>query len=178
MRPLSRRRAPQLGGLGVPGIVIGGIGRAWAGTTRYTPIPGEPLDAGSAEQSGDGPPWEDAPRQRLAEMLIFTERRWQWACRTRNEELSIILLDDEPADSRRCVLVRFRRRKPEPPSPSRDHESTIGSGNISRSHRSSSPGRVRNPDSRNSKSGDNSLQHQHQHPDQHYLPRGRRPHHP
>ena len=114
MRPLSRRRAPQLGGLDVPGIVIGGIGRAWAGTTRYTPIPGEPLDAGSAEQSGDGPPWEDAPRQRLAEMLIFTERRWWWACRTRNEELSIILLDDEPADSRRCVLVRFRRRKPEP----------------------------------------------------------------
>jgi len=33
-----------------------------------------------------------------------------------------------------------------------------------------SPGRVRNPDSRNSKSGDNSLQRQHQHPDQQYCP--------
>lgn len=36
MRPLSRRRALQLGGLGVAGTVVGGTGLAWAGTARYT----------------------------------------------------------------------------------------------------------------------------------------------
>ena len=41
MRPLSRRRALQLGGLGVAGIVVGGAGVAWAGTTRDGPVRGE-----------------------------------------------------------------------------------------------------------------------------------------
>jgi len=35
---LSRRRALQLGGLGVAGIVVGGAGLAWAGTTRNEPV--------------------------------------------------------------------------------------------------------------------------------------------
>jgi len=37
MRPLSRRRALQLGGLGVAGIVVGSAGLAWAGTTIGEP---------------------------------------------------------------------------------------------------------------------------------------------
>src|SRR5664279_5679969 len=45
MRPLSRRRALQLGGLGVAGIVVGSTGLAWAGTTRYDPVAGENLTA-------------------------------------------------------------------------------------------------------------------------------------
>ena len=45
MRPLSRRRALQLGGLGVAGIVVGSAGLAWAGTTRYDPVLGETLTA-------------------------------------------------------------------------------------------------------------------------------------
>ena len=45
MRPLSRRRALQLGGLGVAGIVVGGAGLAWAGTTRYDPVLGGNLTA-------------------------------------------------------------------------------------------------------------------------------------
>jgi FtsP/CotA-like multicopper oxidase with cupredoxin domain len=45
MRPLSRRRALQLGGLGVAGIVVGSAGLAWAGTTRYEPVAGESLTA-------------------------------------------------------------------------------------------------------------------------------------
>src|SRR5664279_2547412 len=45
MRPLSRRRALQLGGLGVAGIVVGSAGLAWAGTTRYDPVAGENLTA-------------------------------------------------------------------------------------------------------------------------------------
>ena len=45
MRPLSRRRALQLGGLGVAGIVVGSAGLAWAGTTRYEPVAGETFTA-------------------------------------------------------------------------------------------------------------------------------------
>jgi len=45
MRPLSRRRALQLGGLGVASIVVGSAGLAWAGTTRYDPVSGENLTA-------------------------------------------------------------------------------------------------------------------------------------
>jgi FtsP/CotA-like multicopper oxidase with cupredoxin domain len=45
VRPLSRRRALQLGGLGVAGIVVGGAGLAWGGTTRYDPVAGDSLTA-------------------------------------------------------------------------------------------------------------------------------------
>jgi FtsP/CotA-like multicopper oxidase with cupredoxin domain len=45
MRPLSRRRALQLGGLGVAGVVVGSAGLAWAGTTRYDPVAGDNLTA-------------------------------------------------------------------------------------------------------------------------------------
>ena len=45
MRPLSRRRALQLGGLGVAGIVVGGGGLAWAGNTRDDPGQGETFTA-------------------------------------------------------------------------------------------------------------------------------------
>jgi FtsP/CotA-like multicopper oxidase with cupredoxin domain len=45
MRPLSRRRALQLGGLGVAGIVVGGGGLAWAGNTRDDPVQGETFTA-------------------------------------------------------------------------------------------------------------------------------------
>lgn len=45
MRPLSRRRALQLGGLGVAGVVVGSAGLAWAGTTHYDPVAGETLTA-------------------------------------------------------------------------------------------------------------------------------------
>jgi FtsP/CotA-like multicopper oxidase with cupredoxin domain len=54
MRPLSRRRALQLGGLGVAGIVVGGTGIALAGSTRYTPIPGETLTQPTVLASGSG----------------------------------------------------------------------------------------------------------------------------
>jgi hypothetical protein len=54
MRPLSRRRALQLGGLGVAGIVVGGTGIALAGTTRYTPIPGETLTQPTVLASASG----------------------------------------------------------------------------------------------------------------------------
>jgi FtsP/CotA-like multicopper oxidase with cupredoxin domain len=45
LRPLSRRRALQLGGLGVASIVVGGAGLAWAGPIRYDPLQGENLSA-------------------------------------------------------------------------------------------------------------------------------------
>ena len=45
MRPLTRRRALQLGGLGVAGIVAGGAGLAWADTTRYDPVQAETFTA-------------------------------------------------------------------------------------------------------------------------------------
>ena len=37
MRPLSRRRALQLGGLGWP-VIVGSAGLAWAGTPATTPV--------------------------------------------------------------------------------------------------------------------------------------------
>ena len=54
MRPLSRRRALQLGGLGVAGIVVGSAGLAWAGTTRYEPVVGEKLTAPAVLSSATG----------------------------------------------------------------------------------------------------------------------------
>jgi len=54
MRPLSRRRALQLGGLGVAGIVVGSAGLAWAGTTRYDPVLGEKLTAPAVLSSTAG----------------------------------------------------------------------------------------------------------------------------
>jgi len=54
MRPLSRRRALQLGGLGVAGIVVGSAGLAWAGTTRYEPVAGENLTAPTVLSSTAG----------------------------------------------------------------------------------------------------------------------------
>jgi len=54
MRPLSRRRALQLGGLGVAGIVVGGAGLAWAGTTRYDPVLGGNLTAPAVLTSAAG----------------------------------------------------------------------------------------------------------------------------
>jgi FtsP/CotA-like multicopper oxidase with cupredoxin domain len=54
MRPLTRRRALQLGGLGVAGIVVGGTGLAWAGATRYTPIAGETLTQPTILASASG----------------------------------------------------------------------------------------------------------------------------
>jgi FtsP/CotA-like multicopper oxidase with cupredoxin domain len=54
MRPLSRRQALQLGGLGIAGIVVGSAGLAWAGTTRYEPVPGEDLAAPSVLTSTAG----------------------------------------------------------------------------------------------------------------------------
>ena len=53
MRPLSRRRALQLGGLGAIGIVVGGAGLAWAGTTRYAPVRGETFTAPEVLTSTD-----------------------------------------------------------------------------------------------------------------------------
>lgn len=54
MRPLSRRRALQLGGLGVAGIVVGGAGLAWTGTTRYDPVQGKTFTAPEVLTSHDG----------------------------------------------------------------------------------------------------------------------------
>ena len=54
MRPLSRRRALQLGGLGIAGIVVGSAGLAWAGTTRYDPVVGENLTAPAVLSSTAG----------------------------------------------------------------------------------------------------------------------------
>jgi FtsP/CotA-like multicopper oxidase with cupredoxin domain len=53
VRPLSRRRALQLGGLGVVGVVAGGAGLAWAGTTRYDPVRGETFAAPEVLTSTD-----------------------------------------------------------------------------------------------------------------------------
>ena len=54
MRPLSRRQALQLGGLGIAGIVVGSAGLAWAGTTRYDPVSGESLTAPTVLTSTTG----------------------------------------------------------------------------------------------------------------------------
>jgi FtsP/CotA-like multicopper oxidase with cupredoxin domain len=54
VRPLSRRRALQLGGLGVASIVVGGGGLAWAGTTRYDPVQGETFRTAEVLTSDDG----------------------------------------------------------------------------------------------------------------------------
>jgi len=54
VRPLSRRRALQLGGLGVAGIVVGSAGMAWAGTTRYDPVAGDNLTTPTILTSSSG----------------------------------------------------------------------------------------------------------------------------
>ncbi len=54
VRPLSRRRALQLGGLGVAGIVVGGAGLAWAGTTGSDPVQGETFTAPEVLSSTSG----------------------------------------------------------------------------------------------------------------------------
>ncbi len=54
VRPLSRRRALQLGGLGVAGIVVGYAGLAWAGTTGSDPVQGETSTAPEVLSSTSG----------------------------------------------------------------------------------------------------------------------------
>jgi len=43
MQPISRRRALQLGGLGVAGVIVGGAGLTLAGTTGSAPVRGDNL---------------------------------------------------------------------------------------------------------------------------------------
>ncbi len=43
MQPISRRRALQLGGLGVAGVIVGGAGLTWAGTSGSAPVRGDNL---------------------------------------------------------------------------------------------------------------------------------------
>jgi FtsP/CotA-like multicopper oxidase with cupredoxin domain len=54
MRPISRRRALQLGGLGVAGTIIGGAGLAWQVTSRFDPAGGGALIEPSALRSTGG----------------------------------------------------------------------------------------------------------------------------
>ncbi len=52
--PLSRRRALQLGGLGLAGVVAGGIGIAATTTSRISAVPGEALTAPTTLASTGG----------------------------------------------------------------------------------------------------------------------------
>ena len=56
MRPISRRRALQLGGLGLAGTIVGGAGLARVTTaqSRFTPVPDAALTEPSALRSTGG----------------------------------------------------------------------------------------------------------------------------
>ena len=54
MRPISRRRALQLGGAGFAATVVGGAGLGWEATSRFDPVPGGRLAEPSAVRSVDG----------------------------------------------------------------------------------------------------------------------------
>lgn len=54
MRPIGRRHALQLGGLGVAATVSGGVGLFWEATSRFTPVAGARLAEPSVLHSVDG----------------------------------------------------------------------------------------------------------------------------
>lgn len=54
MRPISRRRALQLGGLGLASSIVGGAGLAWGGDSRFEPVTGAAMVEPKALRSADG----------------------------------------------------------------------------------------------------------------------------
>lgn len=54
MQPISRRRALQLGGLGVAGVIVGGAGLTWAGTAGFAPVRGDNLTEPTVLTSAGG----------------------------------------------------------------------------------------------------------------------------
>ena len=54
MQPISRRRALQLGGLGVAGVIVGGAGLTWAGTAGFSPVHGDNLTEPTVLTSAGG----------------------------------------------------------------------------------------------------------------------------
>jgi FtsP/CotA-like multicopper oxidase with cupredoxin domain len=54
LRPISRRRALQLGGLGLTATIIGGAGLAWEATSRFDPVAGATLTEPTVLRSAGG----------------------------------------------------------------------------------------------------------------------------
>ncbi|MEJ7704391.1 MAG: multicopper oxidase family protein [Geodermatophilaceae bacterium] len=54
MEPISRRRALQLGGLGLASSIVGGVGLAWGGNSRFEPVTGAAMVEPQVLRSADG----------------------------------------------------------------------------------------------------------------------------